>query len=246
MSKKKIKKAYNELADMYLEMRLRGGTSQFYNEMLEMPTTFKVLGNVRGKKILDLGCGPGRYAKLLSERGAKVVGLDNSKHSLEIARTQAPNVKFILGDVEKLPFKSGEFDIVLATLVIGHLPKWDKVLGEVRRVLKKGGIFIFSIHNPIREVTDKERWFFKKFRYVNDYFRERNTYDTWGKGEKKFVVSHHHKTYGTIIRYLVNNGFEIIDYEDCKPLPEAKKKYPKQYELAINFPYFCVWKAKKK
>lgn len=245
-TKKEIKEAYDELADSYFKMRMNGGISQFYNEMLEMPTTLRLLGNVRGKKILDLGCGPGRYAKILTENGAKVIGIDNSENSLKIARKEAPKAEFILGDIEELPFKSEEFDIVLSPLVIGHFKNWNKIFKEVRRVLKKGGIFIFSIHNPIREVMEKEKWMFRKFRKVENYFNERSIYDTWGNGEKKYTVSHHHKTYGTIINYIVDNGFELAGYEDCKPLSKAKKLYPKEYEQSINMPHFCVWKARKK
>jgi ubiquinone/menaquinone biosynthesis C-methylase UbiE len=244
--KEKIKQAYDGLADLYFETRIKGGSSQFFNEMLEMPRTLRMLGNVKSKKILDLGCGPGRYAHILTDKNAKIVGIDNSINSLKIAEKEAPEAKFVLGDIEKLPFKSAEFNIVFSSLVLGHFEKWDKIFSEVRRVLKRNGIFIFSIHNPIRETLEKEKWFFRTFREIKNYFKERILQDNWAKGGRSFPIFHHHKTYGTIIRYIASNGFELIDYEDCKPLPKAKKKYPKLYNQAINTPYFCVWKLRKK
>ncbi|MAG07202.1 hypothetical protein CMI46_00090 [Candidatus Pacearchaeota archaeon] len=243
--KRIIKKAYDELAPEYLEMRKKGGTNNFYNGMLEMPTTLKLLGNVKGKKILDLGCGPGRYAKILTGRGTKVIGIDNSKTSIELAKKEAPKVEFLLGDIEKLPFKSNQFDIVVSAMVITHLKSWDKVLKEVKRVLKKKGIFVFSMHNPIKVVGKKKISGGKKFLVIEDYFNERPLVDFWGIGKKKYKVVHYHKTYGTVVKTLVNAGFNIIDYEDCKPLPKAKKLYPKQYESTINFPHFCAWKVNK-
>ncbi|MBU0957683.1 MAG: methyltransferase domain-containing protein [Nanoarchaeota archaeon] len=244
--KLKIKKAYDEFAEAYFEMRKGSGTPYFFNELLEMPTTLKILGNVKGKKILDLGCGPGRYANILSKKGAKVIGLDNSINSLEIAKGEAPKAEFILGDVEKLPFKSGTFDIVLSALVIGHLKNWDKVFKEVKRVLKKNGIFVFSNYTPIRSAGRKKKWARRKFILMEDYFDERPIYGYWSNGKKKLEVVHFHKTYGTVIKIITHNGFEILDYEDCKPLKKAKKLFPRYYREAMDFPNFCVWKVRKK
>lgn len=244
--KEELKKAYNALADEYFRMRKKGGTSEFYNEMVEMPTTLRLLGNVKGKNILDLGCGPGRYAMKLTAKGARVIGIDNSKNSLIIAEKEAPKAIFIFGDIENLPFKDKEFDIVLSALVMGHFRDWSKIFREVRRVLKRGGLFVFSVHNPFSEVLVNRKWFLKKFRIVQRYFDERMLYDTWGEGNKKFNVAHHHKTYGTIIKIILNNGFELIDYEDCKPIPKSKDKYPGRYERTMNAPNFCSWKVRKK
>jgi ubiquinone/menaquinone biosynthesis C-methylase UbiE len=244
--KNKIKKAYNELADYYLEMRKKGGVSHFYNEMVEMPSTLKLLGNVRGKKVLDLGCGPGRYAKILTGKGAIVTGIDNSSVSLELAKKEAPKAKFVIGDIEKLPFKSGEFDIVLAAMVIGHLKSWNRVFKEVGRVLKNGGVFVFSIYNPVRLVTHKKKWCLREFRVAENYFDEAPKYAHWGNKKKKFLVVHYHKTYETTIQTILGNGFEIIGYSDCKPLAKSKVDYSDCYKEVMDVPNFCSWKLRKK
>ncbi|MCU0642315.1 MAG: class I SAM-dependent methyltransferase [archaeon] len=244
--KNKIKTAYNELARYYLEMRKKGGVSHFYNEMVEMPNTLKLLGKVRGKKVLDLGCGPGRYASILSKKGAIVTGVDNSRVSIELAKEEAPQARFIIGDVENLPFKSCEFDIVLAALVVGHLKSWKKVFKEAKRVLKDNGIFVFSIYNPFRDVLEKKKWFLRKFRVAENYFDERPKYAYWSDKKRKFLVVHYHKTYETVINTILENGFEIIGYGDCKPIARAKSVYPRYYKDTIDAPNFCVWKLKKR
>ncbi|MBI2630469.1 class I SAM-dependent methyltransferase [Candidatus Pacearchaeota archaeon] len=247
MAEKEIMKGYNILAEEYYQSRKdKKGTSYFYNQLLEMPTTLKLLGNIRGKKVLDLGCGPGIYAKVLSEKGASVKGIDISEKSIEIAKKEAPHAEFIIGDAEKLPYKNFEFDIVLSPLMLGHLKSWNKVLSEIYRVLKKGGLFIFSYHNPVTEKNIKHNWFFKRFRELNGYFEEERIIKIWEKENKNFEMIHYHKTYSTIIKLLVAHRFEIIDYEDCKPLLESKESYPKDYKKTINYPTFCVWKVKKK
>jgi ubiquinone/menaquinone biosynthesis C-methylase UbiE len=248
MSKSIIKRAYRRLGEEYYEARkYKSGVSYFYNELLEFPTTFKLLGNIKGKRILDLGCGPGIHAKKLFDMGAKIKGIDISKELIELARKEAPEIEFKLGDAEKLPYKNSEFDIVVSSLVLCHLKNWGKVLREVKRVLKRNGIFIFSGYNPVTEKFVKIKWFFRKFRELIGYFEEGEKRGIWTKDKSiSSEIMHYHKTYGTIIRLLVANGFEILDYEDCKPLESAKKDYPKEYQRSLNYPHFCAWKVRKK
>lgn len=246
--KSKIRNAYNKLGKFYYESRKYGtGASYFYNEHLEMPTTLKMLGNVNGKKILDLGCGPGLYARILSNKGARVKGIDISKEEIKIAKREDPKSEFIVGDIEKLPFKNNEFDIVLSALVLGHLKSWNKTLRGVNKVLKKGGIFVFSINNPISECAKKVKWKGRKFRVIKDYFKEKWVIEDWtDKKDAHAEGAHYHKTYETIINLLIKNGFEIIGYKDAKPSIKIKKLFPKQYTDTINRPRFCTWKVRKK
>ena len=248
MSKEIVNKAYNILAKEYYEARkFKTGSSYFFNENLEMPTTLKLLGSIKGKRILDLGCGPGLYASVLKQRGAIVKGIDASEELIKIAREEVKGVEFILGDAEKLPYRNNEFDIVLSALVLGHFDKWNKVLSEIRRVLKKNGVLVFSIHNPVTEKFVKKKWFFKKFKVLDGYFDEGLKNSTWAKDHKLSAdIIHYHKTYGTIVKLLVNNGFEIIDYEDAKPLEKMRKLYEKHYNDTLNNPKFSVWKVRKR
>lgn len=248
MSKEDINKAYKFLGQAYYDARKnKSGSSYFYNELLEFPTTLKLLGNIRGKKVLDLGCGPGINAKKMQKFGAKVKGIDLSNYLIDIAKKEASNIEFLIGDVEKLPYKNGEFDIVVSSLVLGHIKDWKKTLSEVRRVLKRGGIFVFSSYNPVTEKFVKRNWFFRKYRELKGYFEEGEKKTQWLRDNTIAAnASHYHKTYSTIVKLLVNNGFEIVDYEDCIPMKSAKKDYPRQYEKCVDSPHFCVWKVRKK
>lgn len=247
MTKKITKKTYNFLGENYvLSRKNKYGSNYFYNENLEMPSTLKLLGDVKNKKILDLGCGPGLYAKTLLNKGAKIKGIDISEKMIKIAKKEAPKAEFKQGDSENLPYKNNEFDIVVASLVLGHIKSWDKTLEEIKRVLKKRGIFVFSIHNPVTEKSTKKKWFFKKFRIIKNYFEEDAIIRKYKGGDKnKIEAIHYHKTYTTVIRNLLKHNFEIIDYEDCKPNPKLNKQYPKLYKKTCNAPHFCVWKLKK-
>jgi SAM-dependent methyltransferase len=104
------------------------------------------LGEVRGKRILDLGCGHGMAAVVLARRGAHVSALDLSADYLrEAARRAAANradLSFVQADAERLPFADGCFDGIWGNAVLHHLDPRRAAL-EVRRVLRAGGVAVF-------------------------------------------------------------------------------------------------------
>ena len=104
-----------------------------------------------GDKILDLGCGDGYYSYLLSRFSLKikVTGIDNHAAAIESAKRQArkKNVKFIIGNAEKLPFPENYFDKIVMSEIIEHVKDDERVLREARRVLKSGGILVLTTPN---------------------------------------------------------------------------------------------------
>lgn len=90
----------------------------------------------KGIKILDIGCGDGVLLYLVSQKAkAKLHGVDLDADSLKFAKNQV-KAKFKKSTAEKLPFKSNQFDLVIATEIIEHLKNPDKMLKEIQRVLK--------------------------------------------------------------------------------------------------------------
>jgi ubiquinone/menaquinone biosynthesis C-methylase UbiE len=249
-NEEEVIRVYGKLAKSFHALRTtEHPEGWFFNEMLEMPTTLSLLGNLRGKKVLDLGCGSGLYVRELIRRGAKVKGIDVSEEMVKIAREENPSIEFKVGSSEKLPYKNQEFDVVLSALMMPYPSKWDKTLKEVNRVLKPDGLFTFSIRNPVTEVTGGHS---RKGKYelgaIMDYFKEDLLKESWGdyfKSKEPLEIRWHHKTYGTIVRLLVKYGFMIMDYQDSKPLEKAKRAFPEYYKTAINSPIFCTWKTKK-
>jgi ubiquinone/menaquinone biosynthesis C-methylase UbiE len=96
----------------------------------------------QGSRLADLGCGSGVFTNLLQQRGFRVVGLDISPKMTEIGRRSFPNVEFLEGDVESLPFPSASFDGVLLSGIIHHLPDPKRCAAEIFRVLRPGGRFV--------------------------------------------------------------------------------------------------------
>lgn len=120
------------------------GASHAYLDSFEKYDLFEMMGDIRGKKVLDLGCGTGRMAEYLRKFGAEVVGIDISEKMLEIARKKVGSATFVQGDVEDLPFEDESFDMVVGAFLVVHLPELETCFREVYRVLKEGGEFIVT------------------------------------------------------------------------------------------------------
>lgn len=110
-----------------------------------------LVGDWRGRSVLDLGCGGGFMSEALAQRGAAVVGVDPSEPAIAIARKHAEAtglaIEYRVGAGESLPVASGSADIVVCVDVLEHVRDLDAVLDEVRRVLKPGGLFLFDTIN---------------------------------------------------------------------------------------------------
>src|SRR3990167_5447984 len=244
---KEAKIMYDNSADFYHDYRTKiNPQGWFYNDYLEMPASLELLGNINNKKVLDYGCGSGIYIKILKNRGANVKGFDISEEMLKIARKNNPDIEFRQGSGYNIPFKE-KFDIVLASLVVHYMKDWDKMFREINRVLKNKGVFVFSTGNPVAEARKKIKVGKKKISVLDDYFKEGKIYGHWrGNKVKDMRMFSYHKTYETIIKTIIKNGFKIIDYKDCFPIKKAKKLFPKDYAEYSKKPFFCVWKVMKK
>ena len=239
-------KEYDFMAEEYHNMRTKKNPQGwFFNEMLEMPAMLNLLENVKGKKILDLGCGTGIYAKILTKKGAIVKGFDISPAMIKIAKIANPNLDLKVGSAYKIPFNE-KFDIVLASLVVHYLDDWNKMFKEVTRVLKSGGYFIFSTGNPVYETRERLKIGDKVHHLFGNYFKERKIWNSWKVNDTELKVFAYHKTYETIIKTLLKNNFEIIDYKDAFPLKKAKKYFPWFYKEYSKKPFFSIWKVRKK
>jgi SAM-dependent methyltransferase len=143
-----INRAYYERPETRLAYRAEAGLDAVESALVEqfLPSAGTVL---------DLGCGNGRVALALAERGYDVEGVDISPSMIEEARAAAAaagvEARFRVGDAVKLPHDENELDaVVFACNGIGHLTRDGKsaCLVEVQRVLRPGGVALFSLRTP--------------------------------------------------------------------------------------------------
>src|SRR3989344_3920054 len=97
-------KAYNDAAENFLLTRTKSTeTTGFQNRDVEQPTMFKLISNyLRGKKLLDIGCGPGIHLNEYIKRGAEGFGIDASKEMIRLAKKHCPEGKFFVQNIPDL------------------------------------------------------------------------------------------------------------------------------------------------
>jgi ubiquinone/menaquinone biosynthesis C-methylase UbiE len=95
-----------------------------------------------GAQVLDVGCGSGVFTRLLRMRGMDCCGLDLSQGLLRLARGKAPDVLWVAGDAERLPFADESLDAIVLSGIVHHLPDPAPCAREVCRVLRHGGQFV--------------------------------------------------------------------------------------------------------
>lgn len=142
------------------------------NAHYERPEMLRLVGDVRGRHVLDAGCGSGPLTAALRDRGAVVTGFDGSPAMIDLARRRlGDGVPLHVADLARpLPFPDGAFDDVVASLVLHYLEDWVAPLTEVRRVLRPGGRLILSVNHPtVRVVTHPDEDYFATSRYTEEF-----------------------------------------------------------------------------
>lgn len=97
------KNIYNQYAKEYYKSMIVG---RFSNDCVEIPAVKKITQKIKGKKVLDIGCGIGTHSKIFAMKGAKVYGIDISEEMIKIAKSRSPNCDFRVADMKELPFKN--------------------------------------------------------------------------------------------------------------------------------------------
>lgn len=203
------------------------------------PATLKILKNIKNKKILDLGCGPGNLAVILAERGAIVDALDKSKEWKRIWKTKPvkKNLKWGVIDASNLKgIKNKKYDFVIMNTVytsMGSKAKVKKSFKEVSRVLKPGGVYIFSDLNPIAIMAKKEFSGRKRYPSKFSYYKDGSKFITIERvkeeGEIEFIDVHWKlETYTCFLENAGMYVFRIIEPKPIKSSPKIlkEKRYP--------------------
>ena len=135
---KKIIKRFDELSSIF--------PGEINPNDFRVKKILKFLGKPSDKKILDLGCGKGRFCRKLKDAGfMNIIGAEPSKELIKTARKNNKDIKFIQASATDLPFSDNEFDSLICIEVLGHIPDTEKAVNEMARVLKPGGkLFIID------------------------------------------------------------------------------------------------------
>jgi SAM-dependent methyltransferase len=173
----------------------------------------RLLGDIAERDVLEIGCGSASCARWLAGEGARAVGLDLSAGMLRYASAanQATelDVPLVRANAERLPFASGSFDTACSAFgAVPFVSSLDAVFGEVARVLRPGGAWVFAVTHPMR-------WIFPDdpgpngLRVTGSYFDRRPYVEVDADGHATYVEYHH--TLGDFVRALAAAGMTIVD-----------------------------------
>lgn len=237
-------------SDAYDKMRYEN-KGMNANDLVEIPNFRKLIPDVKGKRILDLGCGYGENDKYCIGLGAKeILEIDISKHMIKIAKenNNDENIKYKVMAMENINEIEEKFDIVISSLAFHYVKDYEKLINDIYNLLNDDGILIFSIDHPLRIASKFETWMKKNYTKINGkWFLLVSDYNREGIREKEWngvMVKRYHRNFSSLINGLVNSGFKIDKI--LEPIPDEKAikiipKYINQYDR----PYFLFVRAKK-
>ena len=221
--------AYDRFSDDY---EAENATS-LLNAYYERPAVLDLAGDVRGRTILDAGCGSGPLAAELVARGADVVGFDGSPAMIDLARRRLGEaVPLTVHDLaEPLPYDDETFDDVVASLVLHHLEDWDRPLAEIRRVLKPGGRLIASVNHPFAQVLNAP---------TADYFATRLYDEEVELAGKPTVLTFWHRPLREVVRAVTDAGLGIRVIDEPAPSPDTPADLlPPRIASGERSAFFC-------
>lgn len=234
---------YNE----YKEMR-EGQINA--NELIEIPIMKSILPDLKGKKILDLGCGNGSMSKYFIEKGASyVLALDISQNMINEAKEKnsAKNINYDVLSMEEISTINEKFDIVFSSLAFHYIEDFNKLTNDINNLLNENGMLIFSQEHPTALAPILELGMKNRVEINNNRYYLLNNYNENGKREflwNECAVVKYHRNFECIINTLVKNHFNILEIKESTASKKAIKLVEK-YKHQKDRPYFLFVKAQK-
>lgn len=214
----------------------------------EWPAFRELLPELCEKDVLDLGCGFGwhcRYAR--TQQARSVVGVDLSEKMLARAResTHDPAIQYRRLAIEDIDFSAEEFDVVISSLALHYVERFDLVCRNVRHCLKAGGTFVFSVEHPVFTARAAQDWSYgphgERLHWPVDQYQEE------GPRQARFLeqeVVKYHRTVATYVNTLIDSGFTLTKLCEPHPTQELLDTDP-EWQDEMRRPMFLLMAAVK-
>lgn len=215
------------------------------NNIIEKPILLELIGDVEGKKVLDLGCGDAKFGIELLQKGC--ISYDGVEGSENMVREATKNLngtegKVHLSSMETWKFQTEDYDLVISRLALHYLTELKDIFQEVHNSLADNGKFIFSVQHPVltssiksaAASSSKADWI------VDDYFNSGKRVEPWI--DKKVVK--YHRTFEEYYQLLKLSGFKIDDIREGTPRVE-KFSSESEYKRRMRIPLFLIFSCEK-
>lgn len=218
------KDAWNEFAPFY--QTAVGSYTDDVHYGFDIPTEneLHLIGDVKGKRVLDLGCGGGQNAVTMAKQGARVIGIDYSAEQLRFAKKLAEEEELKLelreGDMYDLAFLPADnIDVVVSTLAFDFIDDLARLCRAIHRVLTEGGLLVFSMRHPINNLVnhgkDADPFHIQRSYWTTDAIREPETGST--------ILTGYQHTFSDMFHSLTRSGFVVDNIVEPEGITNAPK-----------------------
>ena len=207
--------------------------------VLDTPMLERIKG--RGfRTALDVGCGEGRFCRMMRAHGVHAVGIDPTAALLDAARARDPAGDYRQGQAEALDFSNGSFDLVVSYLTLIDIDDVDRAIPEMARVLRPGGtLLVANIASYasaagcwLRDAGNVARF------SLDDYLEERALFVEW----KGISVRNWHRPLSRYMTLLLDAGLKLRHFAEPAPQPGGD---PAQSERNRRIPWFNLMEWRK-
>ena len=193
----------------------------------EWPAMQRMLPNLAGRRVVDLGCGFGWFSRWAASNGASsVLGVDLSSSMLEraIADTRSDRVAYQQADLDEVELEDESCDVVFSSLALHYVEDLDRLLGNVGAATAAGGSLVFSVEHPIYSAPSSQQFETSdggdRVWPLNNYLVEGRRVTNW------FVdgVVKQHRTVATYLNSVIGAGFvvqHVLEFGIADPAPET-------------------------
>lgn len=190
------------------------------------------------KRALDVGCGEGRFCRMLKAEGVETIGIEPTPSLLARARERDSAGEYVEGRAEALPFSDASFDLVVSYLTLIDIPDIRAAIPEMTRVLKPGGALLIANLNSFNSACADDGWVKndkgERLHYrVDNYLTE---HDVWIE-YRGIRIRNHHRPLSTYMQLLLGQGLQLTHYDEPMPTPEAPAAKIASYK---RVPWFLV------
>jgi SAM-dependent methyltransferase len=214
----------------------------------EWPVLRAMLPDLKGKRVLDLGCGYGWHCRYAREQQARsVMGVDISEKMLARARedTHDPEIEYRQLAIEDIDFPPDSFDVVISSLAFHYVEQFETVCRKVYSCLVPSGAFVFSVEHPIYTALPAQDWYHgpngERLHWPVDNYQDE------GERQARFLEStvlKYHRTIATYFNALIDAGFTIKQVAEPPSTQEMLAKRPELRD-ELRRPIFLLISAVK-
>lgn len=223
--------------DAYLAHRHAAVSSP--NLVMEDPAFERAVGDLADRRILEIGCGDGTFARTCADSGcANYVGIDASRQMIERARASSParRLRFDCLEVEDYEPSAGSFDLVAARMVLHYVDDLGAVLDKAHRALAADGRLVFTVVHPVVTAGDGEPEGPRRSQVVTGYFEPGERPRRWfGR-----PVVWQHRTIEQYLEAVKASGFVLDAFSECPPHESRFDGNADEFNRRLQVPLFLL------